>query len=49
MDKYILEEFSIHGLNDESDVTLKFIDNMKIVVSENGFGKTTIISLLYSF
>ncbi|ELN9578258.1 MULTISPECIES: AAA family ATPase [Enterobacter] len=49
MQAHLLEEFSIYGLNDESDVHLKFIDNLKVIVSENGFGKTTIISLLYSF
>jgi predicted ATP-binding protein involved in virulence len=49
MQAHLLEKFSIYGLNDESDVHLKFIDNLKVIVSENGFGKTTIISLLYSF
>lgn len=45
----ILEEFSINGLNEESNVHLKFVNNVKIIVSENGYGKTTIISLLYYF
>lgn len=49
MNKEILDEFSINGLNDESNVHLKFIDNLKVIVSENGYGKTTIISLLYYF
>ncbi|EMH5178900.1 AAA family ATPase [Serratia marcescens] len=49
MQEHMLEKFSIFGLNDESDVHLKFVDNLKVIVSENGFGKTTIISLLYSF
>lgn len=49
MEHYALEEFAIHGLNYESDVSLKFTDNIKVIVSENGYGKTTIISLLYSF
>ncbi|WP_174871282.1 AAA family ATPase [Pectobacterium polaris] len=44
-----LEEFQIHGLNDEINVNLKFTDNLKIIVSENGRGKTTIISMLYYF
>jgi len=44
-----IEEFNIYGLNDELDVNLKFIDNLKIIVSENGRGKTTIISMLYFF
>ncbi|HGH4634297.1 TPA: AAA family ATPase [Enterobacter bugandensis] len=49
MQEDILEEFSINGLNEESNVHLKFVDNMKVIVSENGYGKTTIISLLYYF
>lgn len=44
-----LEEFHIRGLNNEIDVSLKFTDNLKIIVSENGRGKTTIISMLYFF
>lgn len=47
--KIELEEFHINGLNDEVDVNLKFFDNLKIIVSENGKGKTTIISMLYFF
>lgn len=49
MHEEILEEFSINGLNGESNVHLKFVDNVKVIVSENGYGKTTIISLLYYF
>lgn len=49
MENIILEEFSIHGLNQEYDVDLKFIDNKKILVSENGSGKTTILRILYLF
>ncbi|KGT92927.1 AAA family ATPase [Enterobacter cancerogenus] len=49
MKNYTLEEFSINGLNDDSNVNLKFADNLKIIVSENGYGKTTIITILYYF
>ncbi|MEQ9916558.1 AAA family ATPase [Pectobacterium aroidearum] len=44
-----LEEFHINGLNNEFDVNIKFTDNLKIIVSENGRGKTTIITMLYFF
>lgn len=49
MQSLLLEEFSINALNGESNVNLKFIDNKKILVSENGNGKTTIISIFYYF
>ncbi|UUE65233.1 hypothetical protein [Pectobacterium aroidearum] len=49
MNKSTLDKFSIYGLHNEFDVYLKFVDNTKIIVSENGQGKTTIISLLYGF
>ncbi|WP_054634372.1 AAA family ATPase [Pantoea stewartii] len=49
MQNHTLEEFSINGLNDDSTVNLKFTDNLKVIVSENGYGKTTIISILYYF
>lgn len=44
-----LEAFCIRGLNGEVDVNLRFTNNLKIIVSENGKGKTTIISMLYFF
>lgn len=44
-----LEKFSIHGLNGDLDVDLDIIDNKKILVSENGMGKTTILGIFYAF
>ncbi|WMT12719.1 AAA family ATPase [Serratia fonticola] len=49
MNQYTLDKFSIYGFNDEYDISLKTVDNIKIIVSENGQGKTTIINMLYSF
>lgn len=49
MSSSTLEIFSINLLNNERNVNLKFTDNVKVIVSENGQGKTTIISMLYRF
>lgn len=49
MSEIILERFSIHGLNGEYDVKLEIVDNKKIIVAENGSGKTTILNILYLF
>ncbi|MGR3976415.1 AAA family ATPase [Acinetobacter sp. 1207_04] len=49
MSEIILERFSIHGLNGEYNVDLKVVDNKKIIVAENGSGKTTILNILYLF
>jgi len=49
MGEFILEKFSIYGLNGEYKVDLEIIDNKKILVSENGSGKTTILGIFYSF
>lgn len=49
MSKIILEKFYIHGLNGELNVDLEIVDNRKILVSENGGSKTTILGIFYSF
>lgn len=49
MSEIFLEKFSIHGLNGEFNVDLEIVDNRKILVSENGGSKTTILGIFYSF
>ncbi|WP_151740200.1 DUF2813 domain-containing protein [Acinetobacter nosocomialis] len=49
MKNLALEKFSISGLNGEYNVDLEIVDNIKILVSENGYGKTTILKMLYLF
>ncbi|UVC32063.1 AAA family ATPase [Pantoea sp. SOD02] len=49
MERKLITNFEINGLNGESNVNIKFNDNKKIIVSENGQGKTTIINMLYTF
>lgn len=39
---------SIHGLHGERDVTLNFEGNIKIIIGDNGSGKTTVLSALYA-
>ncbi|WP_060466088.1 MULTISPECIES: AAA family ATPase [unclassified Acinetobacter] len=49
MKNFTLKAFKILNLNNEYDVSLEFRDNKKIIVSENGSGKTTILNIFYSF
>lgn len=49
MKKFTLKKFLIKNLNQEYDVFLEFKDNKKIIVSENGSGKTTILNIFHSF
>jgi predicted ATPase len=46
--KAILTEFSIFGLFAERDVCIPFESPVKILVSENGAGKTTILNTMYA-
>ncbi|TKH10746.1 hypothetical protein FC694_25370 [Bacillus wiedmannii] len=39
--------FEIEGLNNEKNVSLTFDNNLRILLGENGTGKTTILTLLY--
>ena len=44
----MLSEFYVLGLFGERDVRIEFTDEYKILVAENGYGKTTILNLLYA-
>ena len=39
--------FAIRGLYEERDIDIPFDDDIKIVVAENGYGKTTVLNALY--
>jgi predicted ATPase len=44
----IINQFSIKGLYGERDVDIDFTSNIKIIVAENGYGKTTVLNALYA-
>lgn len=44
----IINRFSIRKLYGERDVEIDFNDNIKIIVAENGYGKTTVLNALYA-
>lgn len=44
----MLSEFYVLGLFGERDVRINFSDPYKVIVAENGYGKTTILNLLYA-
>lgn len=46
--KKIIKSFEIKGLYNERNVRIDFEDNIKIIVAENGYGKTTILNVLYT-
>lgn len=43
----ILRRFAIKSLYGERDVEIDFSNNIKIIVAENGYGKTTVLNTLY--
>lgn len=43
----MLKKFTIEKLNGDQFVSIDFVDNKKVVVAENGSGKTTIMNILY--
>lgn len=43
----MLEEFAVRGLHGDRDISFSFSDPATILVSDNGSGKTTALSLLY--
>lgn len=45
----IVKRFQIFGLHGYKDVDLQFNSNVKVVIAENGSGKTTILSALNAF
>lgn len=42
-----LESFEIIGLNSDQNIKINFVNNRKILIAENGSGKTTILNMLY--
>lgn len=42
-----IRRFSIYGLFGTSDVHIKFDENIKILIGENGLGKTQVLNLFY--
>ncbi len=44
-----ITNFTIEGLHNTKDYSLKFLDNKLILVSDNGAGKTTIVNIFYYF
>ncbi|WP_430461857.1 hypothetical protein ACQUQU_03450 [Thalassolituus sp. LLYu03] len=44
----MIKEFFITKLFDERDVRIPFESNLKIIVAENGYGKTTILNSFYA-
>lgn len=43
-----ISRFAIRGLYNERDIEIPFQDNVKILVAENGYGKTTVLNALYA-
>lgn len=48
MPKASIKEFKIFGLHGESDVSIKFKSGAKVIVADNGSGKTTVLNSLYA-
>ncbi|EFH3793655.1 TPA: AAA family ATPase [Escherichia coli] len=44
----ILEKFEVLGMNSYKNISISFENNVKIISAENGTGKTTILTFLYS-
>ncbi len=42
-----IARFAIRGLYEERDIEIPFDDNIRILVAENGYGKTTVLNALY--
>jgi len=47
MNKSNIKSFSVHGLFGTEDVHIPFDENIKILVGENGIGKTQVLNLFY--
>lgn len=47
MNSNIIKSFSVHGLFGTDDVYIPFEDNIKIIIGENGLGKTQVLNLFY--
>lgn len=44
----MIKEFYINGLHGERDVRIPFTSTCKIIVAENGYGKTSILNAFYA-
>lgn len=44
----LLERFELHGVNDYKNISIEINDDVKIISAENGSGKTTVMTILYS-
>jgi predicted ATPase len=44
----LIDYIKIFGLHGERDVYLQFTDSIKIIIGDNGSGKTTVLSALYA-
>ena len=47
MNSNMIKQFSVYGLFGTSDVHIKFDENIKILIGENGLGKTQVLNLFY--
>ena len=45
--KRIIKSFTIKGLFGTTDLTIPFEGNAKILIGENGLGKTQVLNMLY--
>lgn len=44
----LFKRFALYGLYDERDIDIPFSTDTRIIVAENGYGKTTVLNALYS-
>lgn len=44
----LFKRFALYGLYDERDIDIPFNTDTRIIVAENGYGKTTVLNALYS-
>ncbi len=47
MQKNIIKSFAVYGLFGTKDVCINFDENIKILIGENGIGKTQVLNLFY--
>ena len=47
MEAFKIKSFSVYGLFGTDDVNIPFNENVKILIGENGLGKTQVLNLLY--
>jgi hypothetical protein len=44
----LFKRFALYGLYEERDIDIPFNTDTRIIVAENGYGKTTVLNALYS-